>query len=84
VIELLRVFDHAGFFHFLERHPMKIAFPTITTCALATLLLGCDGGTRVKVEKPVIQADLEHRDEAGRPPLPTVSARRSAWSGAKP
>ena len=61
------VFDDAGFFCFLEGHPMKSVHAIITTCTLAALLCGCDAGTRVKVDSPVAERDLEHRDDAGRP-----------------
>lgn len=56
---------------------MKITCVTIATCALAPLLFGCDGGARVKVNTPVVEADLEHRDEVGRPPVPSVSVDAS-------
>lgn len=52
---------------------MKSSFAIITTCTLAPLLFGCDGGTRVKVDAPVAERDPEHRDDAGRPHLPRVS-----------
>jgi hypothetical protein len=52
---------------------MKCAFAIITTCTLAVLLSGCDGGTCVKVDTPVAERDLEQRDDAGRPHLPRVS-----------
>lgn len=52
---------------------MKSSFAIIATCTLAPLLFGCDGGTRVKVDTPVAERDLEHRDDAGRPHLPKVS-----------
>jgi hypothetical protein len=52
---------------------MKNVLAIITTCTVAPLLFGCDGGTCVKVDTPVAERDPEHRDDAGRPHLPRVS-----------
>ena len=52
---------------------MKSVHAIITACTLAPLLCGCDAGTRIKVDPPVAERDLEHRDDAGRPNLPMVS-----------
>ena len=51
---------------------MKSVRAIITTCTLAPLLFGCDGGTRVKVDTPVAERDLKHQDDASRPHLPRV------------